>query len=285
MSEAVTPVRFRSCRQFARAPLSVLGLALVLAIITAALLAPWLAPFPRHAGTFTDFAHSNQPPGVTYWLGTDTIGRDVFSRILFGYRTSLLLGCVVLGIAVPLGTLAGLVAGYSRGALDGFVMRLTDVFLSVPSLLLAMTILGLFRPSQALAMVAVAAVWWPWYARLVYGLVRSLRHQGYVIAAEVIGTPRWRVLFGEILPNCAPTILTKASLDMGLVVLLGASLSYLGLGAPPPTPDLGTMVADGAAYLPDVWWISVGSGLAIFVLVLGFNLLGDGLRDLFDIDA
>ena len=276
---------WRSWRQFRRSTLSLVGLALVTAIVGAAMFAPWIAPFPRHAGAFTDFVHGNLPPNGTYWLGTDTIGRDVFSRILFGYRTSLILGCVVLAIAVPLGTVAGLVAGYSGGALDSVVMRLTDIFLSIPSLVLAMTILGLFRPSQMLAMVAVAAVWWPWYARLVYGLVRSLRVQGFVLAAEVIGASRCRILFGEILPNCAPTILTKTSLDMGLVVLLGASLSYIGLGAPPPTPDLGTMVAEGAGYLPDQWWISVGPGLAIFVLVLGFNLLGDGLRDLFDIDA
>ena len=282
---AVARSRWRTWRQFARSVLSVIGLVLVIAIVLAAVFAPYVAPFPRHAGTFTNFAAASQPPGAKYWLGTDSIGRDVLSRIIFGFRTSLMLGVVVLAIAVPLGTLAGLVAGYSRGALDSIVMRITDIFLSIPTLVLAMTILGLFRPSQALAMVAVAAVWWPWYARLVYGLVRSIRLQGFVVAAEVIGTSRWRILLSEILPNCAPSILTKASLDMGLVILLGASLSYIGLGAPPPTPDLGTMVADGASLLPDVWWLSVMSGLAVFLVVLGFNLLGDGLRDLFDIDA
>lgn len=276
---------WRGWRQFSRNLLSVLGLVLVVAIVAVAVFAPWIAPFPKHAGTFTNFAAANRPPDATYWLGTDPIGRDVLTRILFGFRTSLLLGCVVLAIALPLGTFAGLLAGYRGGLVDSVIMRLTDVFLSIPSLVLAMTIVGLFRPSQILAMAAVAAVWWPWYARLVYGLVRSIRLQGFVVAAEVIGAPRWRILFAEILPNCAPSILTKASLDMGLVILLGASLSYIGLGAPPPTPDLGTMVADGASYLPDIWWLSVMSGIAIFLVVLGFNLLGDGLRDLFDIDA
>ena len=280
-----TQSRWRSWRQFSHSFLSVLGLVLVIAIIAAAVLAPHIAPFPRHAGAFTNFAAASRPPDGTYWLGTDQIGRDVLTRILFGFRTSLMLGLVVLAIAVPLGTLAGLVAGYSRGALDNIIMRITDIFLSIPSLVPAMTILGLFRPSQVLAMVAVSAVWWPWYARLVYGLVRSIRLQGFVIAAEVIGASRWRILLSEILPNCAPSILTKASLDMGLVILLGASLSYIGLGAPPPTPDLGTMVADGASLLPDGWWLSVMSGMAVFLVVLGFNLLGDGLRDLFDIDA
>ncbi len=282
---AIARSRWRTWRQFSRSALSVFGLVLVIMIIAAAVFAPFIAPFPRHAGAFTNFAAASEPPNGTYWLGTDSIGRDVLTRIIFGFRTSLMLGGVVLVIAVPLGTLAGLMAGYSRGALDSIIMRITDIFLSIPTLVLAMTILGLFRPSQVLAMVAVSAVWWPWYARLVYGLVRSIRLQGFVVAAEVIGTSRWRILLSEILPNCAPSILTKASLDMGLVILLGASLSYIGLGAPPPTPDLGTMVADGASLLPDAWWLSVMSGLAVFLVVLGFNLLGDGLRDLFDIDA
>jgi len=165
------------------------------------------------------------------------------------------------------------------------LMRITDVFLSLPSLVLAMTIVGLFRPSQFLAMVAVSLVWWPWYARIIYSLVRSLSLQGFVVAAEVLGAPRSLILVREILPNCVPTILTKASLDLGLVILLGASLSFIGLGAPPPTPDLGTMVADGASYLPDIWWLSVTAGLAIFVAVLAFTLIGDGLRDLYDVEA
>ena len=218
-------------------------------------------------------------------LGTDPVGRDILSRIIFGYRTSLALGATVLAIAVPVGTLVGIAAGYARGWLGDVLMRITDVFLSIPSLVLAMAILGLFRPSQVLAMAAVAVVWWPWYARLVYGLTRSIRLEGYVVAAELVGAPRWLIAWREILPNCAPTILAKASLDMGLVILLGASLSFLGMGAPPPTPDLGTMVSDGASLLPDQWWLSVMAGCAIFVAVLGFNLVGDGLRDLFDVDA
>jgi len=162
-------------------------------------------------------------------------------------------------------------------------MRITDVFLAIPSLVLAMAILGIARPSQMLAMIAMAVAWWPWHARLVYGIVRSLKHEGFVTAAEVVGASRIRVMFGELLPNCAPNLLTKASLDMGFVILLGASLSFLGMGAPPPTPDLGTMVSEGSQYLPDIWWLSVTAGLAIFIVVLGFNLVADGLRDLFDI--
>jgi peptide/nickel transport system permease protein len=275
----------RRWRRFARNPLSVVGLALGIAVVAVAIAAPLLAPYPQHVGAFTNFAAASLPPNAQYWLGTDTIGRDVLSRILFGYRTSLLLAAVVLLIAVPIGTAVGLVAGASRSALGEVLMRITDVFLSLPSLVLAMTIVGLFRPSQFLAMVAVSLVWWPWYARIIYSLVRSLSLQGFVVAAEVLGAPRSLILVREILPNCVPTILTKASLDLGLVILLGASLSFIGLGAPPPTPDLGTMVADGASYLPDIWWLSVTAGLAIFVAVLAFTLIGDGLRDLYDVEA
>ena len=163
-------------------------------------------------------------------------------------------------------------------------MRITDIFLAVPSLVLAMAILGLFEPSLTMAMVAVFSRWWPWYTRLIYNLTRSLRTEGYVSAARVIGASPARIILGEILPNCAGTILTKMTLDMGFVILLGAGLSFLGLGAQPPTPDLGSMVADGTLFLPDLWWTSVFSGLGILVVVFGFNLLGDGLRDLFGVE-
>ncbi|MCC7428885.1 MAG: ABC transporter permease [Alphaproteobacteria bacterium] len=277
-----SPEFWRAMRRYAQDPMAVLGAAIVAVLVLAAILAEQVAPYPAHAGAFVDFVNANRPPDATYLLGTDGIGRDVLSRIIFGYRTSLVLGLTVLGIAVPLGTAAGLVGGYAGGRAEAVVMRITDVFLALPSLVLAMAIVGLFRPSQILAMAAVAAVWWPWYARLVHGMVRSIRLEGYVVSARLIGASPVRIMVGEILPNCAPTILTKFSLDMGLVILLGASLSFLGLGAPAPIPDLGTMVADGANYLPDQWWLSVTAGGAIFLAVLGFNLVGDGLRDVFD---
>ncbi|MGE0753350.1 ABC transporter permease [Pseudorhodoplanes sp.] len=285
MSMLFHSTAWHAARHFGRNPLSIVGGLLVCAIIGAALFAPWLAPYPGHAGTFVDFANANQPPSLRHWFGTDLVGRDIFSRVLFGYRTSLVLGCVVLAIAAPLGSLLGLMAGYFGGMVERAIMRLTDIFLSLPALIVAMTILGLLRPSQIFAMMAVSFVWWPWYTRLVYGLVKSIRLEGYVIAAELIGASHTRILLGEILPNCAPTILTKMSVDMGLVILFGASLSYLGLGAPAPIPDLGTMVAEGGNYLPDLWWLSVSAGLAVFIAVLGFNLLGDGLSDIYGIDT
>lgn len=275
--------RWRGWRRFARNRLSVFGAALVALVLFCALFAPYVAPYPEHAGVVVNFADANKPPSAKYWLGTDSVGRDVLSRIIFGFRNSLMLGAVVVSLAISIGTVVGLIAAYLGGRVESVLMRVTDIFLAIPSLVLAMAILGISQPSQMLAMIAMAVAWWPWHARLVYGIVRSLKHEGFVTAAEVVGASPLRVMFGELLPNCAPNLLTKASLDMGFVILLGASLSFLGMGAPPPTPDLGTMVSEGSQYLPDLWWLSITAGLAIFVIVLGFNLVADGLRDLFDI--
>lgn len=269
-------------RRYSRNPASIIGAATVLAVVVAAVLAPYISPFPEHAGTFVDFANMGQPPNSVHLLGTDLIGRDIFSRILFGFRSSLLLAVIVLSIAVSFGTFVGLLAGYGSPATRTVLMYVIDIFLSLPSLLLAMAIIGLFRPSQIVAMMAVSVVWWPWYARLVGNLVWSIRREGFVLSAELVGASKARIALLEILPNCVPSLLTKASIDMGLVVLLGASLSFVGLGAPPPQPDLGTMVAEGASYLPEYWWLSISAGFAIFILVIGFNLVGDGLQDLFD---
>ena len=164
-------------------------------------------------------------------------------------------------------------------------MRLTDIFLAIPPLVLAMAIMGFLPATLTNAMLAVTVMWWPWYTRLVYNVVRSEAREGYVLAAEVIGASSPHVMFREILPNCAPAVLTKLTLDIGFVVLMVSSLSFLGLGVQPPTPDLGSMVADGAKYMPDAWWLSIFPALAIMVLVLGFNLLGDGLREAFDAEV
>lgn len=270
---------------FSRSPLSVVGLAIVVAIILAAILAPHVTPFPAHAGKFVDFANASMPPSASHWLGTDTIGRDILTRIVFGFRVSLLLGIIVLLLAVPVGVVLGLVAGYFGGRTETIVMRVTDVFLAIPPLVLALAVMGFLKPNLPNAIIAVTVMWWPWYTRLVYNLARSIRVEGFVVAAEVIGAPKAHILFREILPNTAPSVITKMALDMGFVILIGSSLSFLGLGVQPPTADLGSMVADGAKYLPDLWWISVAPGVAILLTVLGFNLLGDGLRDLLDAEV
>jgi peptide/nickel transport system permease protein len=262
-----------------RNPLSALGLFLVALVVLSAVFADVIAPFPGHAGAVVDFANFNKPPEWPYIFGTDLVGRDLFSRILYAYRISLLLGVVVLVIAVPVGVTIGLVAGYLGGWTEYVLMRITDVFLSIPPLVLAMSMMGLLQPTLTNGMLAVTAMWWPWYTRLVYNLARSEKEEGYVLAAEVIGASKAHVIFREILPNCVPSIVTKMTLDLGFVILIASSLSFLGLGVQPPTPDLGSMVADGAKYLPDSWWLTVFPGLAILVAVFGFNLVGDALRD------
>lgn len=261
-------------------PLSILGIALVALVVLSAVFADFVAPFPAHAGAVVDFVNFNRGPEWPYLFGTDLVGRDLFSRILYAYRISLILGVVVLAIAVPIGVIVGLVAGYFGGWVEYALMRITDVFLSIPPLVLAMSIMGLLAPTLTNGMLAVTVMWWPWYTRLVYNLTRSEKEEGYVLAAEVIGASRLHVIFREILPNCVPSIVTKMTLDLGFVILIASSLSFLGLGVQPPTPDLGSMVADGARYLPDSWWLTVFPGLAILVAVFGFNLLGDALRDI-----
>lgn len=267
-----------------RNPLSVLGLTLVGFVVLAAVFADYVAPFPDHKGAVVDFLNFNKPPEWPYLFGTDLVGRDIFSRILFAYRISLTLGVVVLALAVPVGVTVGLIAGYIGGRTEFVLMRLTDVFLSIPPLVLAMSMMGLLEPSLTNGMMAVTVMWWPWYARLVYNLTRSEREEGYVLAAEVIGASRLHVMFREILPNCVPSILTKMTIDFGFVILIASSLSFLGLGVQPPTPDLGSMVAEGAKYLPDSWWLTVFPGLAILVVVFGFNLIGDALREILGVE-
>lgn len=263
-----------------RNPLSLLGLVLVTLVVLSAVFADFVAPFPTHAGAVVDFANFNKAPEWPYIFGTDLVGRDLFSRILYAYRISLILGVVVLAIAVPVGVAIGLFAGYLGGWVEYGLMRLTDVFLSIPPLVLAMSMMGLLEPTLTNGMIAVTVMWWPWYTRLVYNLTRSEKEEGYVLAAEVIGASRLHVMFREILPNCVPSILTKMTLDLGFVILIASSLSFLGLGVQPPTPDLGSMVAEGAKYLPDSWWLTVFPGLAILVAVFGFNLIGDALREI-----
>jgi peptide/nickel transport system permease protein len=267
-----------------QSPMSLIGLMLVFAVVFSAVFADFIAPFPEHRGAVVDFANFNRAPEWPYIFGTDLVGRDIFSRILYAFRISLILGVVVLSIAVPIGVTVGLLAGYLGGWAEYLLMRLTDVFLSIPPLVLAMSIMGVLEPTLINGMLAVTAMWWPWYSRLVYNITRSEKEEGYVLAAEVIGASRLHVMFREILPNCVPSILTKMTLDLGFVILIASSLSFLGLGVQPPTPDLGSMVAEGATYLPDSWWMTVFPGLAILVAVFGFNLVGDALRELLGVD-
>ena len=267
-----------------RNPLSLVGLVLVAIVVLSALLADFITPFPEHVGAVVDFTNFNKPPQWPNIFGTDLVGRDLFTRVVYAYRISLILGIVVLAIAVPIGVAIGLAAGYLGGWTEYLLMRLTDVFLSIPPLVLAMSIMGLLEPTLTNGMIAVTAMWWPWYTRLIYNIARSEKEEGYVLAAEVIGASKTHIMFREILPNCVPSIIAKMTLDFGFVILIASSLSFLGLGVQPPTPDLGSMVAEGAKYLPDSWWLTVFPGVAILIAVFGFNLIGDALREILGVD-
>jgi peptide/nickel transport system permease protein len=272
----------RNWYKFSRNPMSIVGLFTVSLVVFLAVFAPLVAPYPKHASAFVDFANASRPPCRSYLFGTDVVGRDILSRIFFGFRFSLTMGVIVLTLVVPPGVTLGLIAGYNQGTwLDTVIMRITDIFLAVPPLVLALAITSVLTPNLFNAMLAVSLMWWPWYTRLVYGLASTLRNEFFVNSAEAVGASKTHIIFREILPNCISPIFTKMSLDMGWVILIGSSLSFVGLGVQPPKPGLGTMISGGSRYLPDQWWISVFPALAIVVVVLGFNLLGDGLRDMF----
>ena len=271
----------RAWYRFSRNWLSLVGLGIVAGIVVMAVFAGWLAPYPKHAGAFVDYANASIPPSKAHLFGTDVFGRDILSRVLFAFRGVLKMAIGVLVSVVPLGVFLGLVAGYYKGSrIDTVIMRLTDVFLALPALILALAVSAVLRPTLFNSMLAVSISWWPWYTRLVYSMASSIRNEFYVQAAEVTGAGRLHILFREILPNCLAPIFTKMTLDVGWVILIGSGLSFVGLGEQPPIPALGTMVSDGAKYLPHQWWIAVFPAIAIMVVVLGFNLLGDGIRDM-----
>jgi peptide/nickel transport system permease protein len=269
----------RLAYRLSRNPLSIAGVVMVALLLFVTIAAPVIAPYPKDVGAVVNFAYATHPPDAAHWLGTDDVGRDILSRVVFGLRTSLWLSIVVLVIAVPVGASIGLVAGYFGGIIGAILMRLTDVFLALPPLVLAMAIMGLLAPTMTNVMVAISVMYWPWHARLTYSLARSLRHEDYVAASRIVGAGHAHIMFKEILPNCVPSILIKTTFDLAFVILLVASLGFVGLGVQPPTPDLGRMVADGVRFLPFGWWISMSPGLMVMVAVLGFSLTGDGLRD------
>ncbi|OQO83089.1 D-ala-D-ala transporter subunit [Enterococcus casseliflavus] len=270
-------------RKLLKNKLTLVGLIIVALVVFSAIFADFIAPHPSDVTGSIDFSLMNQPPSSQYIFGTDEAGRDIFSRVLFGARYSLIMGVVVLTVAIGIGVPLGLIAGFWGGKVNSVIMRLTDIFLSIPSIILAMAVAAIMEPSLFNSMVAISFGWWPWFTRLVQAETLKIKNEQFILASEGIGASKWRIAFIEILPNCLSTIIVKASTDIGFVILTGASLGFLGLGAQPPAPEWGTMVAEGRVYLPTMWWQTTFPGLAILVTVLGFNLLGDGLRDFFDV--
>jgi peptide/nickel transport system permease protein len=272
----------RYARAFTRNRASVLGLVLVVAFLLIAAAGPWIVPHPEDARGAVHLERKLLPPGAAHWFGTDEVGDDVYTRVVLGARISLQIGLAVTLVGILLGVPLGVIAGSRGGAAGEAIMRVTDLFLSVPSLVLALAVVGALGPGILNAMIAIALVWWPGYVRLVQGKALALRQQAFVEAARAMGSGRARIVFGHILPNCISPIVVKASMDMGTAILTAASLGFIGLGAQPPYPEWGAMISHGRNYLPTWWWYSAFPGLAIYLTVLGFNLLGDGLRDLLD---
>ncbi len=262
-----------------RSPLTVAGLILIAILILVAVSAPLIAPADPLKQVLSTRL---KPPSAAHWLGTDQLGRDVLSRMIYGARISLLVGTIVVGLAASVGTFIGLVAGYAGGWLDEGLMRLTDVFFAFPALILAMAISGALGPSLTNAMIAIAVVSWPVYARLVRAQVLSLREREFVEAARGLGASAQRIVRNHILPNTLAPILVQASFDMGGAILSAAGLSFIGFGTQPPTAEWGVMISEGRNYIVTQPWLSLFPGLAILLTVAAFNLLGDGLRDALD---
>ena len=267
--------------KFSLNKLSVVGLAIIILVVLCALCYKFIVPYPEDVGAIVKFSEALEGPSADHILGTDATGRDMFSRIIYAFRGALTMGIGCLLIVVPLGGILGLIAGYWNGKfISTFIMRLADVFLALPALILVMCVSSIMEASLSNAMLALSVSWWPWYTRLVYGIVVSTRNETYIRSAEVLGASRAHILLREILPNTLSPILTKVTLDMGWAVMAGATLSYVGMGEQPPTPSLGAMVNSGISFLPDQWWMSVFPALAIMLIVLGFNLTGDGIKDM-----
>jgi peptide/nickel transport system permease protein len=262
-----------------KSPLAVVGGSIVIIFILMALFGKYVAPYDP---VEPDIANRFQSPSFEHFFGTDKLGRDVFSRMLHGARYSVKVGVVILAIAVPVGVFLGGVAGLLGGWLDEIIMRITDVFLAFPYLILAMSFSAALGPSLENAMIALSVVWWPLYTRMIRGQALSVRESAYIDAAKSMGEGKLTIIWRHLLPNCISPVLITLTLDMGAVILATAALGFLGFGAQPPIPEWGRMIADGRIYLFQAWWVTLIPGAAIFLVVLGFNLLGDGVRDALD---
>ena len=280
LSHYATRSRGRRLEQLVRRllenPLSAVGLVLSALLIIVAVFAPLIA---GHDPLALDPGNRLMPPGPGHLFGTDEVGRDLFARVVYGARPSLFAALVILAVASTIGTLVGLVAGYFGGRVDEALMRITDMFLAFPALVLAMGAAAALGPSLGNAILATAIVWWPWYARLVRGQTLHLKHLPFIEAARMAGASDAWILFRHILPNCRTQVIVQMSLDLGYAILTLASLSFVGLGAQPPTAEWGSMIAIGRQYFLNQWWYITFPGIAVFITVMAVNVLGDGLQE------
>lgn len=278
--------RIKSLREslylIARNKLSLTALIILVLLIVGALLAPYIIPYPEDLADATHTQIKLQAPSLEHLMGTDELGRDIFSRVVYGARVSLSAALAAVGLSLVIGIPLGAIAGSFGGWVDNLTMRITDVFLSFPPLLLAIAMVAVMGSSLNNAILAIALSWWPWYTRLIRGQAISVKERKFVQAAETIGTGRMKIIFKHIIPNCISPVIVQASMDIGGVILTVASLSFLGLGAQLPTPEWGLMISMGRRFFPDSWWYCIFPGLAIFVTVLCFNLLGDAIREILD---
>jgi peptide/nickel transport system permease protein len=265
-----------------RDPLSLSSTIVIIVFILVAIFARQIAPYPLEGAGKTNVSNSMQPPSGEHWLGADKLGRDVLSRVIVGAQPALVIPIGVVLLAVLIGAPLGALAGFKGGWVDELIMRITDLFLAFPSLLLAMAIATALGRGLEKAAFALVISWWPWYTRLVRGVTLSLKERYFVEAAQAIGVRDSVIILRHILPNTISPILVQATVDLGTVILAMGGLAFLGLGTQPPSPDWGLMVSEGRTYILTQWWISTFPGIAIFIVVLAFNLLGDTLRDIFD---
>ncbi|WP_374635116.1 nickel transporter permease [Paracoccus sp. (in: a-proteobacteria)] len=259
--------------------LAMLGLVILVGLVLMAIFAPWLAPKDPFA---QNLAGRLKPPSAANWLGTDALGRDILSRLIYGSRITLFIVGTVALVAPVIGLLVGTVAGFAGGWVDQVLMRITDIFLAFPKLILALAFVAAIGPGIGNAVLALAITSWPPYARLARAETLTIRKADYIAAARLQGAPPLLLLVGHVWPLCISSMIVRVALDMAGIILSAAGLGFLGLGAQPPMPEWGAMISDGRTYILDFWWVAAMPGMAIFIVSLAFNLLGDGLRDVLD---
>ncbi|ATA26116.1 D-ala-D-ala transporter subunit [Brenneria goodwinii] len=277
--QAVWGRRYRLWLGLRANPMAMMGLVVILSVLLLSLAAPLLTSF--NPG-FQDLANRLAPPSAKHWLGTDELGRDIYTRILYGGRTTLGMVIAVVALTAPIGLLVGCVAGYAGGLLDKILMRVTDIFLSFPRLILALAFVAALKPGVESAILAIALTSWPPYARLARAETMQFRHSDFIAANRLTGATPMRIILRHIMPLCVPSLIVRITLDMSSIIITAASLGFLGMGAQPPSPEWGTMIATARRFLFTEWWVPLMPCVAIFLTSLAFNFLGDGLRDVLD---